>query len=130
MTDEISLEEYQKLTKRAKYGNRKVEADGYTFDSAAEYKHYCDLKLREKAGEIEDLAVHPKFVVIDRFMRDDGRYERATYYEADFSYTEVSDGLRYVIDVKGMKTAAFRLKWKLMQVRYPQFRMRLVEVKR
>ena len=32
MTDEISLEEYQKLTKRAKYGNRKVEADGLRTD--------------------------------------------------------------------------------------------------
>ena len=36
-----------------KYGNRKVEIDGVTFDSIAEARRYQELKLLETAGEID-----------------------------------------------------------------------------
>ena len=47
-----------------KYGNKKVEIDGYTFDSQAEARRYQELKLLEKAGEINHLKLQPKYDLI------------------------------------------------------------------
>ena len=41
--------------KRSKYGNRKTEIDGLTFDSAKEAKRWGELKLLERAGRIRKL---------------------------------------------------------------------------
>ncbi len=41
---------------------RKVDMDGYTFDSVHESEVYSGLKWRLRDGEIRDLAIHPKFV--------------------------------------------------------------------
>jgi hypothetical protein len=45
--------------RRHKYNARKVELDGYSFDSQAEARYYQQLKLRQKAGEICEIVVHP-----------------------------------------------------------------------
>jgi len=50
--------------KRSKMGNVKRKADGITFDSEKEYRRYADLRLMERAGEISDLQVHPKYDLI------------------------------------------------------------------
>ena len=51
---EITAEEYQATVKKGhKYGAKRCEEDGYTFDSLAERKRYRELKLLEQAGEIE-----------------------------------------------------------------------------
>ena len=38
-----------------KYHSKKVNIDGITFDSKKEANSYCELKLLEKAGEIDCL---------------------------------------------------------------------------
>lgn len=105
------------MARRSKYGNKKVEADGLTFDSQSEYMHYCTLRLLERAGEITDLQVHPRYLLQDKF-RYRGKSERAIYYEGDFEYVDVASGKRVVVDVKGARTEVFKLKRKLFLAKY------------
>jgi len=113
--------------RRSKYNNRKVEADGYTFDSQAEYRRYCELKLMERAGEIVELRVHERWELLAAFRRKDGIWQRAITYEDDFDYVEVATGAFVVEDVKGARTQVFRLKEKLFRANYPDFDFRIVE---
>jgi hypothetical protein len=102
----------------AKYGNRKTERDGYIFDSKAEARHYDELRLRERAGEIHDLVLQPKFDITVN-----GKH--ICNYFSDFSYIE-KDGSYRVVDVKGVRTDVFILKRKLVAALYG---IDIVEVK-
>lgn len=54
----VSLAEYRdnpKARKHQKYRNRVTETDDGRFDSEAEYRHWCHLKVRQRVGEISDL---------------------------------------------------------------------------
>lgn len=46
-----------------KFGAKKVHDDGYCFASKAEHRRYCSLKLRQRAGQISGLTVHPRFTL-------------------------------------------------------------------
>lgn len=101
-----------------KYNNKKITVDGQKFDSKKEANRYKELRLLEKAGEIQDLRTQVKFVLIHA-QRDEttGKViERECYYKADFVYTE--DGETVVEDVKGYRTEAYIIKRKLMLWRY------------
>tara|TARA_Y100001972_G_C7609245_1_gene305363 strand:- start:108 stop:464 length:357 start_codon:yes stop_codon:yes gene_type:complete len=94
-----------------KYKAKRVELDGYKFDSQAEAKHYWfTLKPLLEKGEITHFKVHPKFEIII-----DG--EKICNYIADFSY--FSQKARVVVDVKGFKTPVYKLKKKLVEATYP-----------
>lgn len=103
------------MRRRNKYGAVKVKADGYTFDSKAEYRRYCELKLLEKAGEILELVVHPRYPIV---------YDETQIciVELDFAYVDQgASGIRYRYeDVKGVYTAMSRLKHKLFKAFYGQ----------
>lgn len=96
-----------------KYRAVKVKLDGYTFDSKREAAVYGELKLRQKAGEIFMLEVHPKFKLEVNGVK-------IKTYTADFSYAPASPrgaGLQ-VIDVKSAPTSklpAFVMTRKLMK---------------
>lgn len=130
--DNMTLADYfamERTGRRSKYGNTKVKADGYTFDSKAEYARYCELKLLEEAGQIEDLRVHPSFVIMDGYTEPNtGKKIRTRRYEADFRYWNEDTGQMIVEDVKGKRTAFFNLKWDLVRQRYPEFLFVLVNV--
>ena len=99
-----------------KYNARKTIVDGITFDSKAEAARYQELKLMERAGEIWDLKVHPRFELQPSFFAH-GRRQRAIYYVADFQYC-IEPGAVIVEDVKGGKatqTVAFKLKRKMWE---------------
>jgi len=95
-----------------KYGAKPVKkgqrADGLKFDSQAEAKRYDELRLMERAGEIEPGSI-----------RTQVRYALAvngvhvTAYIADFVYRRAG-GADVVEDVKGVRTEAYRLKRALM----------------
>lgn len=124
----ITIDEYLKLTKRAKYGNEKVSEDDYTFDSIAELTRYRELKLLAQAGQITLLRVHPSYELQPAFVDRDGKRQRAICYEADFSYVERGD--RIVEDVKGGKatqTAAYKMKAKMFRYRYSALIYRVIE---
>lgn len=104
-----------------KYQNEPQIHDGIAFDSKAEMRRYREiLKPLQLSGRIRDLAVHPRFVIVDK-----SRHGRALYYEADFSYIE-SERL-VVEDVKGVETAVFRLKARLFHERYPNLSLVIVK---
>ena len=95
-----------------KYHNRKITRDGETFDSAKEYRRFCELRLLERAGRIADLRRQVKYELIPA-QRIGGKVaERACNYVADFVYTE--DGREIVEDTKGVRTADYIIKRKLM----------------
>lgn len=75
------------------------------FDSTAEAKHFCTLKLLERAGEIFGLRCHPKFELNVR-PNDCNGHEgmHVCYYSPDFSYS-VKDayqpgGVAVYLDIK------------------------------
>lgn len=116
--------------KRSKYRSSKVTVtlpDGteYTFDSRKEARRYEELLLRQKAGEISDLCLQKKFVLIPAQREPDtvgkrggviqGKLiERECSYYADFCYTE--NGKTVVEDVKSpiTKTPVYKVKKKLL----------------
>lgn len=84
-----------------------------TFDSMAEMNRYHELKMLEQAGEITDLELQPKFLLIPKTKKGG----RAIYYYADFKY--VRDGKTVYEDVKGFQTDVYKLKKKLLLWQYP-----------
>lgn len=91
----------------SKYGNHRVTEDGITFDSLAELRRYRELKMLQVAGHITVLEVHPRHVIMVNGVH-------VCDYVADFYYIE-ADGQERVEDVKGVRTAVYRLKKRLMQ---------------
>ena len=109
----------------SKYGNRKTQIDGITFDSQAEARRYQELRLLERAHHVSDLDCQPVLELQPKFKRD-GKWIAAITYRADFAYTE--NGRRVIEDVKGGKatrTALFNVKWKMAQYKYPEYVFRL-----
>lgn len=110
--------------KKNKYNAKKVLLDGILFASQHEADRYIDLKLMLRAGEIADLKLQVKYVLIpakrepDRTGPRGGKIkgkviERETAYIADFVY-KTKDGTEIVEDAKGCRTKDYRIKKKLM----------------
>lgn len=96
--------------KQTKYGNTKVvDADGLTHDSKREYRRWCELQLRERAGEISNLRRQVVFdLVVNGLL--------VCRYVADAVYDE--NGAKVVEDTKSEPTRKKRdyvLKKKLMR---------------
>lgn len=97
-----------------KYRNQKItDPDGTTFDSKAEYRHWCHLLLLQKAGEITELKRQVPFELVPAQVAPDGTKMRATTYIADFTYRN-KKGEFIVDDPKGASTPEWRIKRKLM----------------
>lgn len=112
----------------SKYNARKVTLDGIVFDSIAESRRYSELKLLEAAGEIRGLEVHKPFVLQGAAVRR-GKKVRAITYEADFCYTECNTGIKVAEDVKGVMTAAFRLKQRMFQYWCDDWDLRVIKAR-
>ena len=98
-----------------KYHNQPGYLDGYHFDSQAEIKRYCELRLLKLGKVITAFKVHPRYKI-----------SRKRVYEADFEVT-YPDGHIEVEDVKGFETKEFRLKADLFRERYPEYRLVLIK---
>ena len=108
---------------RTKFGVRtdpagvaKRTRNGRVFASQKEARTYDKLMLLEVSGGISDLQLQPRFPIVV-----EGTH--ICTYIADFRYVE--DGKEIVEDAKGFKTPEFILKWKLVQVLYPELTFRL-----
>lgn len=107
-----------------KYRNKKVIVDKKEFDSKREGNRYKELKLLERAGEIKDLELQPRFLLQDSFKKN-GRTFRKIEYVADFKYIE--NGKAIVEDVKGMQTDVFKLKHKIFEKVYPDLELKIIK---
>ena len=119
---------------RNKYHARKVEADGFLFDSQAEYLHYLYLRSEQDAGRIMALVVHPTYTLLPKFKTRAGKWEQPITYTPDFQYIEQCDPddpytqITVCEDVKGVATKDYVLRRKLFQYTYPDILFREVKV--
>lgn len=109
----------------AKYKNRKVTVDGIVFDSAKEARRYQELLFLERSGEISNLQMQVKYILIPAQREPDtvgarGRMkkgaliEKECAYIADFVYFDNRREETVVEDVKGYHTRDYLIKRKLM----------------
>lgn len=94
-----------------KYHAKKTVVDGIEFDSAKEAKRFTKLRAMEEEGKIQHLRLQVPFELVPSFECDGVKY-REMKYVADFVYYR--DGKQIVEDCKGVKTAEYKLKKKLM----------------
>ena len=106
------------IRREEKYGNRKTCAGDRVYDSAKEYRRACELHMLERAGAISSLQEQVAFELVPKGRRADGKAERAVKYVADFVYRDNDTGQTVVEDVKGVRTAEYVIKRKLMLWRY------------
>ena len=99
----------------SKYNNKKTVIDGIVFDSKKEAARYQDLKILERVGLIQGLEIQPIFALQESYIIG-GRKVRALTYRADFAYFEGNQ--KVVEDVKGMRTAVYKIKKKLFEYKY------------
>lgn len=95
----------------SKYHAQKTTIDGIQFDSAREAKRFTKLRALEDAGKIQGLRLQVPFELVPSFECDGVKY-RGMKYIADFVYYR--NGKQVVEDTKGVKTAEYKLKKKLM----------------
>ena len=98
------------LQATTKYRNVKTQVDGITFDSKREAKHWQELQLRKKAGEITDLQRQVDLPLCCPSREHDGTSQVVAHYRADFIYCE--KGVTHVVDAKGKRTRMYDLKKK------------------
>ena len=101
-----------KSRKHQKYRNRITETEDGRFDSEAEYRHWCHLKLRLRAGEISELKRQVVFELAPSVVIQ-GRKRPALRYICDMTYRE--KGELVVADVKGAVTPEYRIKRHLLK---------------
>ena len=98
-----------------KYGAKKIVVNGDTFDSRMEARRWRELRLLQRAGEIDGLQRQVKYVLIPAQRDDSGHViERPVSYIADFVYRDARTGGQVVEDVKGARTKEYIIKRKLM----------------
>jgi len=99
--------------KKNKYSAKKVELDGFKFDSKKEAKRYSELKLLQRAGSLTDLKLQVPFEIVPKTEKF-----RAVKYIADFTYRVPGHENLFCEDVKGMRKGAaykiFKIKQKIM----------------
>ena len=98
--------------KSNKYNARKTMVCGRTFDSKREADYYLELLARKQAGEIVRIGLQPFYTLLEGFVDNTGKRQRAITYTADFFVT-YADGHSEVIEVKGMRTRDYLLRKKL-----------------
>lgn len=108
----------------SKYRAKRTEVDGISFASKKEAVRYMYLRDAQKRGDITDLQMQVKYILIPAQYEEDregkrsgkikGRLiERECSYFADFQYRDARGNL-IVEDVKGMRLPAYKIKKKLM----------------
>lgn len=103
------------MSKRNKYGNKKVVVDGETFDSMREYKRWGQLRTYLAAGWITNLERQVTYVLAPSVkLAGEKRAKPALRYVADFKYLD-ENGQIVVEDAKGHETREFRTKRHLMK---------------
>lgn len=122
--DAVSLEEGRKLfkkyfgkPKRNKFNAVKTEVDGIRFDSKKEAAYYWQCKMLKQAGKIKSFDMKPKIELQEAFQAPSGEKVKSIVYIPDFILIHL-DGTLEIVDVKGMQTPGFKIKWKLLKYKF------------
>ena len=100
----------------SKYRAVRTEVNGITFASKREAKRFCELKMLEKAGEVINLELQPRFDL--EVLSPIGEVVKIGRYTADFRYQHF---LREVVeDVKSpaSRTEAYMLRKRHVEAQY------------
>ena len=103
---------------------RRVLYDGHSFPSQLEADRYIELKLLEQAGEISNLVLQPKFILIKKFKHR-GRSWRGISITFDFQYQDRA-GHTILEDTKGYMTRDFETKMILFLSQNPTANLRIL----
>ena len=143
----MAFKRIKRKKSEGKIAHKKTTVDKIKFDSKMESEFYKYLKAEEKAGRVKNFIMQPEYILQPKYFvingmiitEDNKDYDkhdklrkkhnkenpndkidivRAIKYIADF-YIEYADGSVKVIDVKGIKTADFKIKEKMFKFRYP-----------
>lgn len=107
-----------KAKKKNKHNATKVKADGFTFDSKAEYERYLILKQLLHLRVISDLQIHRRF---DCHVNG----KLLFFYKVDFTYVD-KNGQERAEEVKGMWTAMGKLKVKWFRLAHPEIPLSVI----
>jgi hypothetical protein len=107
-----------RLPRRSKYHAKPCWIKGIRFASQREGKRFLDLRLLERAGEIADLELQPRYEL--HTLSPIGEVVTVGKYTADFRYRRVADGQRVVEDSKSpaSKTEAYQLRKRMVEAEY------------
>lgn len=99
----------------AKYNNRRTLYNGNWYASKREAQYAQELDFRVKAHDIKFWQRQIRFPlgIYDR----EGVFHHICFYVVDFKIVHNNGNFEYV-DVKGVQTDVFKLKWKMFQVLY------------
>ena len=112
MNTRISAEEFRQAMAgkpKSKYRNEPITIDGVRYDSKREATYILNLRLREKEGEVYGIELQKRYALIG----PDGLL--ITTYVADATFWDQKEKRFRIIDVKGVETAVFKIKKKLMK---------------
>jgi len=95
----------------SKYRAVATTVNGIKFHSLGESRRYQALELLQAAGEIHSLGLQVKYPLVVNGVK-------IADYVCDFEYFDVRKGAAVTEDYKGVRTAAYNLKKKLMLALY------------
>ena len=110
-----------KKVKRKKYNAKKTIIDGITFDSIKESVVYISLVSMKKCTDLKhrviEIVLQPKFPYQITYSANGKTFKKKAFYKADFSVS-YADGHNEIIDVKGVRTATYKRKKKIVEFLY------------
>lgn len=114
--ERMTAAQFRELMKKkpSKYRAKRTEVDGIKFDSQLEANYYCELKMLQRAGEVTDIQLQPRYPL-----------QGGITYVADFLVT-YADGRQEIVDCKGVRTSVYRLKKRLFAEKYPELTIKEV----
>ena len=95
----------------SKYRNVRTAVDGIVFASKREARRYMDLKNMERANVIERLELQPRYKMVIGGMT-------VCTFVPDFQYRHRETGELVIEDAKGVQTAVYKMKKKLLKAIY------------
>ena len=97
------------VPRRSKYHAVPETVGGIRFASKKEARRASELKLLERAGQIRNLELQPRYDIVVNGIN-------CGFYKADFRYFEGNKAV--VEDAKGFKTQVYSLKKRLVEALY------------
>lgn len=103
----------------SKYGNRKTEYAGNVYHSRKEAAYAAELDMLKRAEDprhrVTEYETQKSFdIIVNR--------TKVCRYIADFDVL-YADGRREIVDVKGYRTAIYKLKKKMFEACYPHLKI-------
>lgn len=111
VVEACGCKQYRPRKAKNKYGAARAEVKGQHFDSKFEGKVATDLEYRKQCGENFTIRRQVDFPLVVNG-------KKICTYRADF-VLDHADGTKEVVEAKGFRTPAFKIKWELAQALFP-----------